>query len=545
MKINNHFFSVLFILSFLRISAYAQPDIVWAKIYSGPSNLQDSSVSIVTNASGMVFVTGWSLTTTTNADIVTIRYNPNTGDSIWVSRYVGTGEDKVTALTADNNAVYVTGWSFTPSRDIITIKYNATTGAQMWVKTYNGTGNGGDYGFAIAVDVSGNVYVAGRSDIGGSQKYTILKYDASGNMATGWPYVYTGTLSTAFDEARAIRVDAAGNVYVTGRSGSAGSEDYLTLKLNSSGALQWTKKYNGTSNGEDVATAMVLDNTEANVFVGGYSFRIGGVQDYVTIKYSASTGDSLAAAIYNPNANIDILTAMTRDNSNNIYVTGFSFASSTGFDYATIKYNPNLVQQWVARTTNSGSDFPYSISINQAASILVVTGASIGSGTQYDYLTISYDINTGAQRWQRRENGGTSTNDYASAVVASDTERVYVTGSATFGASGVSYYTLRYSKISGVLQISSEIPEEFSLYQNFPNPFNPYTSIRFDLPVSSHVKLSVFDIMGREITILVNEPLEVGKYDTQWDATGYPSGVYFYRIVTSDQIVTKKMILNK
>jgi hypothetical protein len=524
---------------------YSQPDIVWAKIYSGPSNLQDSGVSLVTNSLGMVFVTGWSLTTGTNADIVTLRYNPVNGDSIWVSRYIGSGEDKVTSMFADNSFVYVTGWSFSPTRDIITIKYDANTGAQQWVRLYNGTGNGGDYGFAITADAAGNVYVAGRSDVGGAQKYTILKYDASGTMSAGWPVVYTGGVSTVFDEARALRVDASGAVYVTGRSGPAGAEDYLTIKINSSGVIQWVKKYNGTLNGEDFATSMVLDNTETNVFVGGYSFRAGGVQDYVVLKYSASTGDSLAAAIYNPNANTDILSAMARDNLNNIYVTGYSFASGTGFDYATIKYNSNLVQQWVARTTNSGNDFAYSISVNQSAGIVVVTGGSVGSGSAFDYLTVSYDINTGAQRWQRRENGSSNGNDYASAVVASDTDKVFVTGSATFTASGISYYTIRYSKVSGIKQISSEIPESFSLYQNYPNPFNPETSIEFDIPENSFVKLSVYDITGRELEILVNENLSPGRYSVLWNAEGYSSGVYFYRILSDGKQFTRKMIISR
>src|SRR5258706_8313093 len=163
-------------------------------------------------------------------------------------------------MVCDNNAVYVTGWTFNPGRDIITIKYNAATGDTTWVKRYNGSNNGGDYGLNITSDAAGNVYVAGRSDVTGGlgQKFTILKYDASGNVPSGWPVIYTGALSTAFDEAHGVVVDGSGNVYVTGQSGPVGADDFLTLKINSAGVVQWAKKYNGVPNSEDNAIAIVL-----------------------------------------------------------------------------------------------------------------------------------------------------------------------------------------------------------------------------------------------------------------------------------------------
>lgn len=546
-------YSLLFIVtfSFLNISQpniYSQPSTVWAKIYNGPLNQQDSSVGVSINSAGNVFITGWSLGSGTAADIVTIRYNPDTGDTIWANRYNGANlEDKVSSITCDNNAVYVTGWSYVPSRDIVTIKYDAATGNRLWVKTYNGSNNGGDYGFAIAVDISGNVYVTGRSDVTGGlgQKFTTLKYDPAGNMVSGWPSIYTGSLSTTFDQAQALKLDGSTNVYITGKSGLAGTENYLTLKINSNGTVAWAKKYNGTQNNEDNAVALVLDNTGTNVYVGGYSFRIGGVQDYMTIKYATVTGDSLAAVSYNgPFASTDQLTAMTIDNSNNIYVTGFSTGSGTAYDYATIKYNPNLAQQWVQRTTNSGSDFPFSIAVENVSGNIYVTGSSVGSGTGYDYLTVSYR-NSGVFNWEKRENGSASSNDYASGIVVSDTDRIYVTGSANFSGTGVAYYTLRYSTFSAIEPISSNVPSLFQLKQNYPNPFNPATSIRFDVPKASFVKISVYDVLGREVESLVNEQLRAGEYMVQWEAARFSSGIYFYSIATDGYQITKKMILAK
>lgn len=527
---------------------YAQPNIIWSKIYNGPLNQQDSAVGVCINPSGNVFITGWSIGSGTSADIVTIRYNPDNGDTVWVNRFNGAAnlEDKVSSIICDANAVYVTGWSFTGSpatRDIVTIKYDAATGNRLWVKTYNGSNNGGDYGFAIALS-GGNVYVTGRSDVStGGQKYTTLKYDASGNMVAGWPNVYTGPLSSTFDQAQAIRVDASGNAYVTGKSGTTGTENFLTMKINNDGTLNWAKKYNGTQNSEDNAVALVMDNTGANIFVGGYSFRTGSVQDYMTIKYSASTGDSLAAASYNgPNSSTDQLTAMTIDNSNNVYVTGMSSSNTSGFDYATIKYNSSLAQQWVQRTTNAGSDIPTFITLDNATGNVYVTGSSVSAG--YDYLTISYS-SAGSFNWEKRETSTGSVNDFASGIAVQDSDRIYVTGSANFTGTGIAFYTLRYSKIIGIEPISGNIPANYSIKQNFPNPFNPTTNIRFDIPKSSFVKISVYDVMGRELENLVNTQLKAGEYMVKWDAARYSSGIYFYSINTDGYNITKKMMLVK
>lgn len=88
-------------------------------------------------------------------------------------------------------------------------------------------------------------------------------------------------------------------------------------------------------------------------------------------------------------------------------------------------------------------------------------------------------------------------------------------------------------------------PESFSLFQNYPNPFNPVTNIKFEIPEKGFVKLLVFDLLGREITALVNQQILPGSYTVNWDASNFPSGVYFYTLVTSDYTLTRKMVLLK
>jgi photosystem II stability/assembly factor-like uncharacterized protein len=91
--------------------------------------------------------------------------------------------------------------------------------------------------------------------------------------------------------------------------------------------------------------------------------------------------------------------------------------------------------------------------------------------------------------------------------------------------------------------ISSNIPHEFLLYQNYPNPFNPSTTIEFTLPKSEFVKLKVYNILGKEVAIIVSNKLNQGNYNYQFDGSNLASGIYYYQIVTGEYRKVKKMIL--
>ncbi len=92
---------------------------------------------------------------------------------------------------------------------------------------------------------------------------------------------------------------------------------------------------------------------------------------------------------------------------------------------------------------------------------------------------------------------------------------------------------------------TGNLPVQFSLSPNYPNPFNPSTTIRFALPKSAYVTLKIFNLLGQEIGTLVNEKLLAGEYDVLWNAPGLPSGVYLYRIQADEFVETKKLILLK
>jgi hypothetical protein len=106
-------------------------------------------------------------------------------------------------------------------------------------------------------------------------------------------------------------------------------------------------------------------------------------------------------------------------------------------------------------------------------------------------------------------------------------------------------YGGRDSNTVGIKKQNTRIPKKYHLLQNYPNPFNPSTNISFEIPKKSFVKLSVYDINGRLIRILVNETKSKRKYIVGFNAGDLPSGVYFYRLITDEYIDTKKMVLLK
>ena len=102
-----------------------------------------------------------------------------------------------------------------------------------------------------------------------------------------------------------------------------------------------------------------------------------------------------------------------------------------------------------------------------------------------------------------------------------------------------------WDHVVSVERENSQIPETYALSQNYPNPFNPATQINFSVPQASVVHITIYDIVGREVEVLVNEYLDAGNYTTNWNAANYSSGVYFYRMETGSFAQVKKMILMK
>ena len=126
-------------------------------------------------------------------------------------------------------------------------------------------------------------------------------------------------------------------------------------------------------------------------------------------------------------------------------------------------------------------------------------------------------------------------------VVYDSTRKMAYGGSA----SDSSRYSTPSSVITWVEGNISTIPAEYQLFQNYPNPFNPTTTIKYDIPKSSLVKIKVYDVTGKLLSELVNQQMEAGSYEINWNGSEYASGIYFYRIETKDYSKVLRMVLIK
>jgi len=326
---------------------------LWARHYDRPSDNPyyddswDEARAIAVDSQGNIYVTGASWGgNTAHYDFLTIKYGPE-GRRLWVRRYNSplNVSEGARALAVDGQGnVYVTGgWGGGGAAGYLTIKYN-TDGRLLWVRRYNGLGYDSDSAQAIALDSQGNVYVTGYSHgIGSRSDYATIKYSPDGEEL--WVRRYNGP-GNSVDEAVAIALDVQGNVYVAGSSVGIGTDvDYATIKYSPDGEELWAARYNGPANGWDRATAMALD-AQGNVYVTGTSDGGGAIEtmdwEYATVSYSPD-GRQRWVMRYNRSENSwNEAKAIAVDGQGNVYVTGtsvrYGYVDPIDSFYVTIKY---------------------------------------------------------------------------------------------------------------------------------------------------------------------------------------------------------------
>ncbi len=616
----------------------------WAARYGGSAIGEDQSKAIDMSAEGPIFVTGFSTESGSSRDLATIMYQPD-GSQAWVALYDGPGhgDDEANDIIVDEMLddgsdeymyIYVTGFSTGSgtAKDIITLKYN-TSGQQLWAQRYDGPVHGDDAASAIAADWQGNVYVTGYSSGGGSSwDLTTIKYSQAG--AELWVARYNG-VSNAADVANAIAVDDTGNVYVAGYSSTLLNQDLLVIKYDPSGQQQWVALYSGgTYEESEVANALCLDNA-GNILAGGFTGSVTesdylivkfdpagrllweafsfadtagciydmGVDDAgnvyvtgifegsstsysVTEKYSPA-GLRLWQEVYeSPMNDLAGTYGLALDSQANVYITGSTYQAASGEDYLTIKYNTSGVMQWLITYAGpaSGTDCVLDLVISPYQDV-VITGRSMGSGTNYDYATVLYSqagpptpvvlaefyavpAENGVElTWQT----AAEINCYgwqvqrASQALNYQDISPFIPG---FGSSqephdysfsdqtiepGLSYnYRLKQIDLEGSITFSPPVDvavpalaAEFRLVGAHPNPFNPTTTISYKLQAASCVSLKVYDAAGSLVAELVGGRREVGSHEITFDGSGLPSGVYYYRLTAGTDVASGKMVLMK
>jgi uncharacterized delta-60 repeat protein len=439
----------------------------WVARYNGPANGWDSARDIVIDNEGNVYITGRSQKDVGSpSDYTTIKYDSE-GNELWVARYNGPNNDSdwPTAIALDSiGNVYVTGHSegIGTSYDYATIKYDSS-GNELWVARYNGPCNGADKAEAIAIDISGNVYITGGSlQSGKDSDFATIKYDQNGNEL--WVARYDSHAGDYGDFGRDITLDLSGNVYVTGYSmGISTKEDYVTIKYDSNGSELWSERYNGPGNDLDYALAMKVDPL-GNVYVSGRSEGISTDSDYATIKYD-TYGNCLWIARYNGPGNLfDSARAIAIDSSGNTYVTGGSEGNGTKYDYATIAYDSSGNQLWVARYNgpDNGHDYARAITLDSFGNIYV-TGDSWNSSTSYDVVTIAYD-KFGNELWVISYDSSVGDKDGGYAITIDSSRNVYVSGYSWGNGTYPDFIAIKYSQEFPGLQASIDIdPDTLNL----------------------------------------------------------------------------------
>jgi len=422
---------------------------LWRAVSDGAAHGEDSA-SLLKIDGGNVVVTGYS-SNGTDYHYLTIKFNGSTGAEMWRAVGAGGSTDFPAALGIDGGGnVVVTGQTFNGSNtDFLTIKYDGVTGAEVWRAVGDGTAHGSDNATGLAFDAGGNVMVSGPSYNGSSVDFLTIRYNGA-NGTELWRVAGDGTASLS-DYAYASIGDGGGNVVVTGSSYNGSTDDIMTIKYNgATGAQLWRTV---SANVAPAAASLAGDHglardTAGNVVVTGTSFD--GIHDsYLTVKFDGATGAELWRAVGDGAAhNDDTTTALAIDGSSNVVVTGYSY-SGTSFDYLTIKYNGTTgAEMWRAVGDGAAhfSDFAYALALDGNGNP-VVTGSSV-NGSNPDYLTIKYDVTTGAELWRVVANGAANNGDSAGAVAIDGNGNVMVTGHSSSGSSE-DYLTIKYNGTTG------------------------------------------------------------------------------------------------
>jgi hypothetical protein len=556
------FIAVIVLLQFSKVNAQYQE---WVSFYNGPflESSPDTAFSIVVDNVGNSFVTGSS-----GGDYATVAYDP-TGVYLWwpsgASRFHSDyGISRAVYLDIQKpyyDKIYVSGYAQGPVyKEINTIAYYTSNGSNVWG---NNAVYSSPYGDCIAnmvkCDNEGNVYVTGYTTGNGTYEDIVtLKYDANGQPSATWPDIGYGTGVRVYsgpgkgnDKAYGLSI-SGGIVYVTGRAHFAAFDNRLvTLCYDQNGVQLWQSDYPGNFQGYKERNCIAADYTNG-VYVTANRVGENSFLCMVVLKYNPANGDLVwVKDVYEryASSSIGFFSRRPNDNSpghtNDIFITGCGGAN---FLMMTAKFTEDGKEEWMVYYNSLGMF--NALAIDASENIYVSGNISLQS---MDMITVKYNA-YGAQLWDATFNDVINYGDEAFSNAADNSGNCYVTGSSFGVGSASEYTTIKYSSGIDVKQTAfqnknNELtivkPDSYQLGQNFPNPFNPSTQIKYAVPKSNFITLKVYDMIGMEIKELVNEYKEAGYYNVMFDGSNLASGVYIYKLISGNFTETKKMILIK
>lgn len=347
----------------------------------------------------------------------------------WVTTYSQPDavDNLQTAFDKSGNILIVGNTKTSNGTTDIQVTKLSPSGTILWQRQYNAPLSGNDYGNTVIADETENVIVGGRSNNGSSNgdDFITVKYDKNGTML--WERFYNGTGSQT-DEITAISADNQDNIFVTGKSKGAGTqEDYATVKYDKNGTQKWAARYDYAAL-EDSPTAIVADNS-GGVFVTGMSKSTATHSEYTTISYNQNGNQSSVNRNSLSTIGIEKSVSIKRESGGNIFVTGEAH-SSTGTDknIKTIKYNSQLNPQWVREyDANNLEQVGKALGLDGNGDVYI-TGHSINQSGKKEMVTIKYK-NNGDEEWVRNQTSPILNGNISGEKIAvTNSGEVYVTG---------------------------------------------------------------------------------------------------------------------
>lgn len=517
----------------------------WTKYYNGQGDNTDNGDDIVVDGSDNVFIAGYSVNYNTNRDLTLQKINA-AGTTQWVKSLTGSVSasfDVAHGLAVDASGnVFVGGYTHNigESKDYTVAKFNQN-GDTLWTRTYNSpSANESDRAFGLGLDGAGNVYLSGRSDndasLASNDDILTVKWDANGNFL--WAVRFNGT-ANGRDAGRAMKVTAAGDVYVAGKTANATNSDYVLIKYNTSGAQQWVKTFDGGA--DDDATTMAIDNSE-NIYITGYSVTSNQDTNIVTIKYNVQGQEQWNKSYNSAGNGADKGNGISVDAAGNVTVAGSSdadnLAATLNNDMLCLHYDAagNLLWAKTHDGSAQGND-----EANEPASDangnVYITGFSENSGTGYDITTIKYSV-TGVVDSVYTYNGTGNSADIANRILIKGND-VYTTGSSV-GSNNAQRDLLTIKNSVTPLGIATFSPG--SIVKAYPNPFTSQTTIdlkgvnRYD---NEGMLLKIYDAQGK----LLREMKISGELQVEVQKDNLPPGTYLLNLYHKETLHAQTKII--
>ncbi|MBZ0203815.1 MAG: T9SS type A sorting domain-containing protein [Ignavibacteria bacterium] len=416
-------------------------------------------------------------------------------------------------------------------------------GNVTWTKII---GIGENQGNWVEQTTDGGYIIGGATDSNFfSMRAYLLKTDSFGDVQ--WQKLYQ---NSDLDQCYCVKQTAEGGYILACRTtpGPAGDNAIMFIKTDAYGNSQWQKIYSSPGNQVFASELAILNY--GYITVG--RFIDGDNIDVYAIKLKPD-GDSLWAKKYG-GSNIDDGHSIDKIGLTGFMIAGYSmsFNVSNKSESYLCRIDTNGNQIWQRTYSNIGVENSNTVRFLDGKGF-VLGGISDSLGNLvYKAKIRMFDLNGNPIL----ETSYLPSPDYAffnSMELTNDNGFIFA-GGAAYASNLIRMYivktdSLLHSAPIGLVAINNNIPKQYLLYQNYPNPFNPTTKIKFDIPNdskgSSAVKLVVINVLGQEITNLIDTDLNQGTYEIDFTARDLASGIYLCRLITKNYTLTKKMLLLK